>query len=117
RARPRFYATRLQHSHKPRRRLLRKPMSDSMTTSAPYLITSFQGKMWSRSSIKASLLHQGGSLTHRPEVLSLSSRLLKFSSYSRRWRTMTHGHHRGAYNHSKPWAPRRVYYKWNAKKC
>ena len=41
----------------------------------------------------------------------------KFSSYSIRWRTMTHGHHRGAYNYSKPWAPRRVYCKWNMKKC
>ena len=58
-----------------------------------------------------------GLLTHRQEDRSLSSRQLKFSSYSRRWRTMTHGHHRGAYNHSKPWAPRRVYYKWNVKKC
>ena len=28
----------------------------------------FSGRMWSRSSIKASLLHQGGSLTHRPKV-------------------------------------------------
>ena len=27
------------------------------------------------------------------------------------------GHRRGAYNHSKPWAPRRVYCKWNMKKC
>ena len=58
-----------------------------------------------------------GSLMHRPVVRSLSSRRLKFSSYSRRWRTMTHGHHRGAYNHSNPWAPQRVYCKWNVKKC
>ena len=35
-------------------------MSASTTKSAPYLITSSQGKMWSRSFIKASLLHQGG---------------------------------------------------------
>src|SRR6185436_1948687 len=35
-------------------------MSTSTTTSVPYLITSSQGRMWSRSSIKASLLHQGG---------------------------------------------------------